>query len=280
MLHIEHPDYSSILTNSSIAAATWGTSVSSAASANTYGSWVQIHAGLTYPSAFLLLRLSNNWTAATTRNAYVDIGIGPDAGNVTTIADKLCGSHAGSFAASSGPSTYFLPLRIPAGTPIWARHQNTVASKTIGVHLTAYCGDNLDQQFPSAQSMVSLNSTTASTTGTTITVGASGAEGGWTEMIASTTEDYVGLMVGGMFAVDTTLTAVGYVLDVGIGASGQEISVGENVLITTHNTSENAQRCAYPAFASIATGSRVSIRGSCSGAADSSLSAIAYGLKG
>jgi hypothetical protein len=280
MLKAPHSHLSSFTTNVSIAAAGFGTTVTSAASANTYGTWTQINAGLTYPAEYFTVALSNNFTAATTQNAYVDIGIGATSGAVMPIIEKLCGSHA----APGFGKHYFIPIRIPPNTPIWARHQNTVASKNISVLLSTFGGSRNPYNFPNFPKAEALGAVTASTTGTAITPGVS-AEGAWTQIGASTTADYGGFIVSGMFNVDTTMTAnLVTSFDIGVGATGQERTIGENVLIqmpagqaATAND-ERVISVAFPTLGGVPAGSRLVVRASGSTTADASNSVILLGL--
>ena len=280
MLLSPHSHLNYFTTTASVAAASFGTTVTSAASANTYGTWTQIHAGLTYASDYFTLMLSNNFTAATTQNAYVDIGIGASSGAVMPIVQKLCGSHA----APGFGKHYFLPIRIPAGQAVWARHQNTVASKNISVLFNTYGANMNPYCFPTFSRAVAIGAVTASTTGTAITPG-NAAEGAWTQIVASSTEDYGALMVSGMFNVDTTMTLnLVTAFDMGIGASGQEETIGENLLIqmpagqaATAND-ERVVSISYPTYVGVPAGQRLCLRASGSTTADASNSAIILGF--
>lgn len=276
-----HNHLSEFTSCTSVGAAAFGTAVTSGGSANTYGSWTLLKSALNYAAEYCTVLLANNFTAATTQNAYVDIGIGSSAADVQPIVGKLCGSHA---AAGIGKS-YFLPLRIPPGLNIYARHQNTVASKNISVQLNTFGGNMNPGSYPNFSQIVPLGAVTASTTGTAITPGATGAEGAWTQIVASTTSDYGGLMVSGLFNVDTTMTAnLITTFDIGIGASGQEKSVGENVLVhmpagqvATAND-ERVVSVSFPTLIGVPTGSRICVRASGSTTADASNSVIVLGF--
>ncbi len=284
MLIAARPHLSYVASNASVPGVSLinasGTAVPSSASANTYGTWTQIHAGLTYPSDLVVFRVAGVRTSAdaisaSTLNGYMDIGIGPDSANVTVIAEKLSCSNASGIGA-----VWFLPLRIPPDTPIWCRHQNTAASAKANVFAAFHGGNAHPGSMPSFKKMVALGATTATTVGTTITPGASNAEGAWTQIVASTAEDYAGVMLSHLFNVDTTLTVdlVGCG-DVGVGASSSEKVVGENITYSAMFTSAE-QRASFhmPAFIGIPAGSRLCARWSGSLAADGSNSIIAYGL--
>lgn len=282
MLLAPHNHHSYTATNGSVGRAIgvqWGTLITSGA-ANTAGTWTQIHAGATYAVDYFVLNInavetSADVIAANTLNCYIDIGIGASSGAVMTICEKLGGSQAQGLGVN-----YFLPIRIPPDTPIWARHQNTAASAKAGVNISMFGGNMNPGSFPNFSGLVALGATTASTTGTAITPGATSAEGAWTQIVASTTSDYGGLMASPLFNVDTTLTSLlTTVIDVGFGASGQEKIVGENVtrqILISANEQKDA--VCYPTFTGIPVGSRLVARASGSAAADGTNSIILYGF--
>ena len=276
MLVPPHPHYGYFYTNDSDPTGGAGTSLTAGGSANTYGSWTQIGPtnGFDYAVEWIIVELNSGFTAATTRNSYVDIGYGTDTSNVTVVVEKLCGSGA----TTNTGHMYFIPLQVPADVKIYARTQNTTASGTIKINITAMGGNQNRGTMPGVSKVVAIGATTASTSGTSITMGASGAEGSWTVMVASSAEDYAGFMIGGPFYVDTNMSAgPSYVFDVGIGASGQERTVGENLTkATIFSASEDWVGWHLPTFIGVPAGTRISIRGSCSGTAETSISVILY----
>ena len=278
-----HNHMSYATTNGSVGAAIGaqaGTLITSG-TANTAGSWTQVHAGLTYGCDITqvcinAVETSGDIIAATTLNCYIDIGIGPNSGAVTTIIEKLGGSQAQGLGV-----VYFLPIRFPPDTPIWARHQNTAASAKAGVQISFQGGNGNPGSFPSFGAMVALGATTASTSGTAITPNGAGAEGAWTQIVASSTDDYGGLMASPLFNVDTTLTSLLITtIDVGYGGSGSEKVVGENVtrqIMISANEQKDA--VCFPTFVGIPAGSRIVARASGSTTADGTNSIILYGFK-
>jgi hypothetical protein len=274
--HVHHGYF---YTNDSDPTGGAGTTLTSSASTHTYGTWTQIGPtdGLAYASSSVLVELNTGFTAATTRNSYVDIGIGPDSSNVTVIVEKLCGSGA---TGNSG-KMYYLPLRIPPDVKIWARTQHTTASGTIKINISVMGGNQNPGTFPTVSQIVCLGAVTASTTGTAITIGASGAEGAWTQIVASTTDDYAGLMIGGPFYIDTNMTAgPSYTFDASVGGSGSELTVGENLTkATIFSAAEDWVSWSVPTMLGIPAAQRLCIRGSCSAASESSISVVLYAFK-
>lgn len=277
MLAPTHPHLGYSYTNDSSPTGGGGTSLAAGASANTYGSWIQIGPtnGLEYASDLVQIALNSGFTAATTRNSYVDIGIGPDSANVTPIVEKLCGTGA----TTNTGHVYLLPLRIPPNVKLWARHQNTVASATIKLILTVLGGNMNPGTFPTCSKIVAIGAG-ASTNGTAIGMGASGAEGSWHPVIDPSIEDYAGFLVSGPFVVDTNMTAgPSYTFGVGVGASGQEVSIAPNLTVATiFSASEDWVAWHMPSFVGVPAGQRLAIRGSCSGVAESTVSVILLGM--
>lgn len=280
MLLPPHPHLSYFTTNASVPTALGvqcGTSVTSGGSANTAGTWTQIHAGLTYPSEMVMVRInaietSGDVIAATTLNCYFDIGIGPNSGAVTTIVEKLGGSQAQGLGV-----IYVMPLRIPPDTPVWARHQNTAASAKGAIQFTAHGGNANPGSLAVVTRIVALGATTASTTGTTVTP-ASATEDAWTQIVASTAEDYAGFMVSPLFNVDTSLTN-GLIsqTDLAVGGSGSEKVIAEN--ITTEflwSTAEQKDAFCWYTLVGVPTGSRLCTRTAGSTTADGTASQIIY----
>lgn len=274
-----HNHWSYFTSGSSVSSgAARGTSVPGGGTAHTYGTWTQIHAGFTYPVEAFTVNINNVTTSAATRNAYFDIGIGTSNSTVTPLVTRLNGGHASPFMGRN----YWIPVRIPPDVAVWARQQGTTASSAGTIYLSTFGGNMNPGSFPSFAGMDGLGYTSASTTGTAITPGASGAEGAWTQIVESTTGDYGGLMVSPMFVVDTTMATglLTYCFDVGIGASGQERTVGENLTWDIVNdTLERASSFSLPTFTGIPVGSRICVRASCSGTADTSTSVMVYGFK-
>lgn len=271
MLVPPHPHYGYFYTIDSDPTGGAGTTLTGGA-ANTYGSWVQIGPanGFDYAVEWIQVELNSGFTAATTRNHYVDIGFGTDTSNVTVVIEKLCGSGA----TTNTGHMYFFPMQFPSGVKLFARTQGTVASSTIKINLSVMGGNqNPGTVFKNTQ-IKAIGATTASTTGTAITMGASGAEGAWTQIVASSAEDYAGFMIAGPYYVDTNMaTGPSYTFDVGIGASGQERTIGENLTkATIFSASEDWVGWHLPTLIGVPAGTRICIRGSCSGTSESTIS--------
>ena len=248
-------------TNDSDPTASAGTSVTSG-NANTYGTWTQIHAGFTYAITLVDINITNLGANNNNKNCYIDIGIGSSSSTVCTLIEKL----GGVGAAPGLGITYLLPIRIPPDTPVWARHQNVAASAVAGVQITVHGGNQNIWTMPTISQVVALGATTASTVGTTLTVGSENSYGSYTQIVASTTTDYAGCLIS-WFNTGITHTAnTVYTFDVALGDSGQEKLIGPRITTgSSVNSNEQFAIVCNPIYIGIPAGSRLSVRGKCSG---------------
>jgi hypothetical protein len=133
---------------------------------------------------------------------------------------------------------------------------------------------------PLVTSIVALGATTASTTGTTVTP-ANATEDAWTQIVASTAEDYAGFMVSPLFNVDTTLTSLLISqTDLAVGSAGSEKVIAENIT-TEILISANEQKSAFCWYTlvGVPASSRLCTRTAGSAAADGTASQIIYAFK-
>jgi hypothetical protein len=96
--------------------------------------------------------------------------------------------------------------------------------------------------------------------GTTITPGASQSEGAWTQIVASTARDH--FCVQHSFQLnDSTMTALNYNVDIGIGAATEEaIAEDYRYEATSGELIKGPLWRMMPAFHPIASGSRLVMR--------------------
>lgn len=261
----------------------WDVTLTSGA-ANTMGTWTAISggAGLGWVIYRLIVRIasvttSGGVTAATTLNAFVDIGIGPNSGAVTTVIERLAASNCYGMGV-----VYDIPIQINCvSDQLWARHQNTAASATMGIKIEAYGSIREPGSAGLIRKVVSIGHTDASTTGTAITPGA-GTAGAVTQIVASSAERYMGLMASPLFNVDTSLTS-GLIstVDVWYGSAGTEKLVGYALSHShLHSASETKDAYCRPVLLPIAAGTRLAANANGSTTADSTNSLILYGMLG
>lgn len=250
---------------------TLGTSVTTGGTAATKGTAVQLIASTAFDAYLLEITAANYGASATTSRGCLDILVGAATEEVL-IANLLMGFCGSIGAANPGPKTWLFPIYIPAGTRIAAKvaGDRTSTAMQVGVRLW---GGNGYPPFRVAQKVVTYGIGTVPA-GTSVTPGASGAEGSWTQITASTTDDHFGVVISAQPPTgDTTLSASGVFADVGVGAATEEVLAGGGNETSTIFTLDGNERVGnpvlnLPVFADIPSGQRLAARLSRSSAAD------------
>jgi hypothetical protein len=254
-------------------ATTFGTTVTAHATVNTLGTWVAILPTITYDLYYLKVTFSDVGVASSIPQILVNLGIGPDASNVSVVAENLIASQCGVITGSPGARQYDLPLRIPAGTQLWAQCQSTITVRTVDVAIQGWGGPDISE-FQSVSHIRSIGADTANSRGTSFTPG-SAAVGAYAQMIASSAEDYVGFSLG-IASTDASTGTAGYLCSVGIGAATEE-NLG---LCVTANTTgaETWSSNSWPVWRHVPSGTRIAMRGCAVPSPETLMTAIVYGL--
>lgn len=255
----------------------YGVAVTGSGTANTMGSWVSILGTISYDLFWLFVTFTDTNTSATSEQVLADLGIGPDSANVTNIADFLLAGSAANITQPERPRTYFAPLFVPAGTQLWARCQSNIASNVLDVNVQGWGGPDRPASFPVIHKWEAEGEAAGSSVGTTIVPGASGAQGTYTQMVASSAFDYVGAMMAHA-CEDTTMTLTSQTGGIGIGAATEQ-DLG-TCYFAVHTTNERIGSESIPVFADIPAATRLAARMSSDIASvDTTQSAIIYGLR-
>lgn len=257
-----------------VGTATPGTSVTTGATAATKGTAVQLIAATLFDAYYVRVIASNYGLATTTSRGCLDILIGAATEDVL-IANLLMGFCGGSTAAAhGGPKTWDFPLFIPAGSRLAAQAAGDRVSTAMRVGIQLWGGVS-EPPFRCGGRVVTYGIGTVPA-GTTITPGASGAEGAFTQVTASTTEDHFAFVPSLQPPTgDTTLTPVKHTyFDIGTGAATEEIlggSASECPWIFTVDSDEcmtGPWGGCMPIFQDVPSGTRMTVRVSASGALD------------
>lgn len=255
----------------------WGSGVTPGV-APSFGSWATLISGSSVPSDIyeVDIMVHAGATSATTRNVLMDIGIDPSGGtSFTTIIPYLMCGHAGQHNSGT-PIFYRFPLYIPAGASIGARAMGTVAT-AFYVSLTALGKPSNPDAICCGTKVVSFGETTASATGTTVTAGTT-SDGAWTQLGSALTVPLWWWQTG-ITATDTTMTAQGHTLDLGIGDSSDKQIALLDVFVSFTASESICNVCAAQNGAlHAAVGQNVYGRVQCAGTPDSALSMMAWGL--
>ena len=256
----------------SVGTATIGTSVTTGGSAGTKGSVAQLIASTNFDS-YLMYVIVDNYAAATTASrGAVDIMVGAATENI--LIPNLLFVNAGGIASTAkhGPKIWMFPLYIAAGTRISAQACGDRTSTALGVSVYLY-GGHMNPLFR-VGGRVDTYGIGSLPAGTLVTVGASGSEGSWTQITASTTVRHFcvvpSFQIGG-----TTLNLRNTTLDIGVGAATESMIAEGYWFPEDSNEALAGPFPPMPCFTDIPAGTRLAARISTSGTSDGSVYEVA-----
>lgn len=237
----------------------WGTRLTVGGTVHTKGSYAQVTASLNYDIEGFFITLAGVTSNGTAPGGLMDIAIGAAASEQIVIADMLIGgpNAQGGFVVQS----YWIPLRIPAGTRVSARWQANSTTRTVETLWTFFGGSN-SPPYPVYTGVDILGTDTSTSSGVSHTAGNSGAESAWASLGATTPRAWkaVQLLVGS--PLGAALTNVGYHFEIGYSSTTlAEFFVG---------AATNEQTVIFPWGAipmNIPAGTQMQIRGEASASA-------------
>lgn len=224
-----------------------------AATAHTWGAWVEVDASLSADAAGILTNFAAVSTGSTNTATLVQIGTG-GAGAETAWATFAVGSLVNS--TPYGAPRY-IPGFIAAGTRVAFRVQSAVLSKNVTI---SWMFNAVVAAAPGAP--VSMGFDTATSRGTLITApGSAGTPGAWTEVVASTSAAFTLLALFPEHG-SGSMTAGEQLFDIGLGSAGAETLYIAEAAVVTHSSTEQlqAERPLLAIPVSIPAGSRISAR--------------------
>lgn len=246
-----------------------GTTVTTGGAASTKGSYASLLT-TNFDVYWIEVMAFAYGTTATDSQGALDIAIGAATQEVI-IPDLLMG-FCGLFSSTApGPKTWRFPLYIPSGTEIWARAAGQRLNTNLTVVIYCYGGDGLPP-FRFGRKVTTYGMGTVPF-GTTIVPGAATAEGSWTTIITSTSEDHFAFLPSFQPGTDTTLNPLAYYIDIGTAASGDAAStsteMGQSWIYATGSDERmHTVFPSMPAFFDLPAGRQLTMRASCSGALD------------
>lgn len=276
------PSFNYFLTNedSPASASTYGTLVTASGTTHTKGTWVAVHSTISYDLYLHDIVISAGGTGNASVKNLIDLGIGPDASNVTVKVENLSGCNTGSTGASagffSGGRSYMqIPLYVPAGTQLWARSQSNVSAKTVRISVNSWGAPDHPESFPKIGYIESLGENLATTAGVSLTPGSSGTLGTSTSLGGGFANDVCAVFMGPSSDA-STMAAVGYVgaLTTDATATVQELGI---CCTMNGNASEEVRVSASVIWADIPAGQTMGARLSCTGTPDATMWVIVYG---
>lgn len=252
--------------------ANMGTSVTTGGSSSAKGTAVEIYASTSFDAYMVSVFACEYSSSGVASQVCLDILIGASTEEV--IIPNLLAGGAGSLV-TSGPKRWDFPLYIPAGSRIAAQAagQRTSSSLRVGVVLQGGHGSPNHR----VGGKVTTYGIGTVPSGTAITPGGSGAEGSWTEITASTSEDHF-CLVPSFQVDDATANNRYFVNDIGIGSATEEMIFESYWYIT-----DTAESCAgainsMPVFQDIPSGTRLAMRSSCNSVIDAAYTAAIHAV--
>lgn len=204
-----------------------GTSLPAGATINTKNTWTQLIASTVHSASYMWVSLHSG---APGRSALVDIGIGAAGQETVVYADLL------NAATNQVMFNARFPCNIPAGTRVAARVQSTAANANTFclVHLF---GSGFLSSSPLGK-VTTYGADTTDSGGTEIDPGGTAhTKGAWTEIVAASSHGIRELTVAIGNQANGTRTAADQLIDIGIGAAGQEAVLLKNLYLAQSTVS-------------------------------------------
>lgn len=267
------PNKGDLLTQSNlptVGSASHGTAVQTGASSSTKGTPVELIGSTSFDAFWVEIFAGGYAGNGLGSQGCLDILVGASTEDIL-IADLLFGNCGGALTQQTGPKRWLFPLYIPAGTRIAARAAGSRVSTNFDVGIKLYGG----RGYPDCKigSRVTTYGIGTVPSGTVIVPGGSGAQGSWTQITASTTEDHFCLVPSFQFN-DTTFTAIGvYRVGIGCGSATEEL-LDAFTYFTQATESMDGPHEAFPAIQNIPASTRLVMRASSSVAVNTSNGAI------
>lgn len=230
--------------------------VTASATANALGSWVELTAGLSYPTDCLDVSI---FSGTFNCDILVDIGIGASGSEVVLVNSLY--AVAGSAAARC--SQYRLPITLPKGTRVAARSRANVGSAAVGVVVQATSKETFG--VPGSSVVDTYGATTGSSRGTAIDPGATAnTYGAWTQIVAATARESRWMSIGLGSGNNYVLTVADHLVDIGIGASGSEVVLLPGLYFRANATSDFIYPGTFNFDVLVPAGARLAARSKCS----------------
>jgi hypothetical protein len=258
-----------------VGTATPGTSVTTGGTSSTKGTAVQLIASTAFDAYWVKVVASSYGLAATASEGALDILIGAATEEVL-IPNLLMGGCGSIAAAGNGPKCWDFPLYIPAGSRLAAQAAGARVSTAMRVAIYLYGGDG----YPAFRvgSKVTTYGMGTVPNGTTITPGASGAEGSWTQITSSTSEDHFAFVPSFQCNADTTMNLRQFMVDIGTGAATEEMIAEGYWFATDNGELMGGPYNSMPCMTDVPSGTRLVMRVSNSGANDSGYNGVIHAV--
>jgi len=256
--------------------------------ANTKGANTNMLNGIAEDCYGIAICFSGQSATTVIRRCYVDLLIDPAAGvgnagsSWSVIIANLYANSPTIGVTGCFGYWYYFPLYLKAGTAIGTAHQNLVAGTLpLRVSIMVF-GKPKRPDIVKCGTKVQTLGAAGSTSGTAVTPSTQSSTRTWSASLGTLSGDKWWWQLG-IASNDTSMTAGGYLFDIGANATNK-ILCAQGIPYNVTGTIEKASMGAMgflPPYKEISSGQDVYVRGVClAGAPDSTMTAIVYALGG
>lgn len=252
-----------------------GTAITTGAASGTKGTVVELLATTNFETAWVTVLASRYGLSVAASQGCMDLLLGTATEEVI-IPDMLMGYCGGGGANNfSGCKRWDFPLYIPGGSRLAAQAAGQRTSTAMNVAVYLYGGAALPP-FRVGGKVTTYGVTVPN--GTTVSPGASGAEGAFAQITASTTSDHFALVPSFQVTGDTTVNLRSLTVDMGIGAATEEVAGDSYWYQTASDESMGGPTPSMPWFQDVPSGTRLAMRASNSGTNDGGYNGAIHGV--
>ncbi len=235
-----------------------GVRITGDSTAHVKGLWTELLPATEFDAYIVEIMVNLSATGGAISALLLDIGYDSAGGTSYTVLIPNLG--LGCSASPLDRRRMWIPAYIPAGSTVAARLQGTQTSKTADISIALYGGAPAIDPFPGQGLIQAYGDNEADSNGVEMIEANGDVEGAWAEIVAATTHPHRGIMLLAQNN-SASITSAQLHLDVGIGASGSEVPIMENIYMQI--TGNEAIRPGWPDGViahQIPEGSRLSAR--------------------
>lgn len=243
------------------------------ATPHTFGVWQELIAATTKEAHVVTLTLlAGTSTSANNTSTLLSLSAGAS-GHETDAGQVIVANLAVGYRLAV--DHYTIPVTIPPGTRLSVAVQSAIASKAVQVGVTL---GTLPYGRRPANHVVTMGADTSTSHGVGLTApGSANVKTAWTQIVASTIEPFGALIVGEQANADISISSGFALLDIGVGAAGNETVIGADIAYQVSVTENMVGMSPRLIPADIPLGSRLAARWSADSTADS-MDLILYGV--
>jgi hypothetical protein len=236
-----------------LAASAAAITVTASATPHTKGSWTEIIASTSTQVTLLSFVISNVASTNIDTAMLIDVGIGAS-GSETAIIENVAVGGAIAVGTGAGVLLFQCPINIPSGSRISVRNQATIASDTVQIFQVSLFNIGNQALVPDLVDVLGTSTTTSQ--GTAF----SGNSGSWNEIVASTSQDYIGFSLVPSVVGATVSAATTNTFTLGFGAAGSEQEIG--AISVRYGTGETVHSVSHVCFFAkeVPQGSRIAVK--------------------